>query len=82
MCNENQTDFFQELFESRWTKNLSIVISGFMTTAGLFLIQSVIWYEHYGSDDKRTLQVRIFTSLLSQLYIFMFFSGIVSVNLC
>ena len=60
MSNENQTEFFQELFESRWIKIVSIILSGLMTTLGLFLIHSVIWYEHYGSDDRRTLQVLSF----------------------
>jgi hypothetical protein len=29
----------------------------FATVTGLALIYSIIWFEHYGSDEKRTLQV-------------------------
>jgi hypothetical protein len=58
MIVSNQTeDFFAELFENRWSKILAIVTSGFTTLTGLILIYSIIWFERYGSDDKRTLQV-------------------------
>jgi hypothetical protein len=54
----NQTDFFHDLFEPRFSKTLSVAISIVATVAGLVLTYSIIWFEHYGSDDKRTLQVR------------------------
>jgi len=55
----NETDdFFDELFENRMSKTFAIITSGFGTITGLILIYSIIWFERFGSDDKRTLQVK------------------------
>ncbi len=55
----NETDdFFGELFENRLSKTFAIITSGFATITGLILIYSIIWFERFGSDDKRTLQVK------------------------
>jgi uncharacterized membrane protein YdcZ (DUF606 family) len=53
----NQTDFFQDLFEPRLSKTLSVAFSVVATLNGLVFMYSIIWFEHYGSDEKRTLQV-------------------------
>ena len=53
----NQTDFFHDLFEPRLSKTLTVALSTFATATGLVLTYSIIWFEHYGSDDKRSLQV-------------------------
>jgi hypothetical protein len=54
----NATDFFEELHMPRLSKSLMIGYSIFATVTGLVLIYTIIWFEHYGSDEKRTLQVR------------------------
>jgi hypothetical protein len=56
----NQTDFFHDLFEPRLSKTLSVALSTIATAIGLVLTYSIIWFEHYGSDDKRALQVKRF----------------------
>jgi hypothetical protein len=53
----NETDYFRELFAPRVSKSLMVGYSIFATVTGLALIYSIIWFEHYGSDEKRTLQV-------------------------
>jgi hypothetical protein len=53
----NQTDFFQDLFEPRLSKTLCVAFSVAATLNGLVFMYSIIWFEHYGSDEKRTLQV-------------------------
>jgi hypothetical protein len=59
----NQTDFFHDLFEPRLSKTLTVAVSTVATATGLILTYSIIWFEHYGSDDKRTLQVIIIIAL-------------------
>ena len=73
MLNQNQTDFFHGLFEDRWSKTVLMVISGFMTTLGLALVHSIIWFEHYGSDKKRTLQVSTCLVSLNKFILVLFF---------
>jgi hypothetical protein len=57
----NQTDYFYNMFEPRLSKTLFVTFSTAASLIGLVLIYSIIWFEHYGSDDKRTLQVNLKT---------------------
>jgi hypothetical protein len=54
----NATDYFGELYSDRFSKSVAVGYSVFATVTGIFWIYSIIWFEHYGSDEKRTLQVR------------------------
>jgi hypothetical protein len=53
----NQSDFFQNLFEPRMSKTIAMIISALSSLTAITLIYSIIWFEHYGSDGKRTIQV-------------------------
>ena len=55
--------FFRYLFEEKTTKVISVV---FATVGIIFLIPltyGIIWYEHFGSDKKRTLLNKFVSSL-------------------
>ena len=55
--NQTNDDFFRDLFQPRWSKTLFVLFSGIGTSVCLLLIYSIVWFERYGSDQKRTLQV-------------------------
>jgi len=53
---ENFTsDYFHGLFEARPSKTISMTLSMLLMLVGSILCYSVIWYEHYGVDAKRTI---------------------------
>jgi hypothetical protein len=54
----NETDFFWELHLPRFSKSCMVGYSIFATITGLVLVYTLIWFEHYGSDEKRTIQVK------------------------
>ena len=60
MANENQTYSFEYLFEAGSIKTVVVIYSGIVSIIDALLLFSIIWYEHFGSDNKRTLQVFIF----------------------
>lgn len=53
--NASAADFFEELYQDRPSKVIVMIISALLTPANVILLYSVIWFEHYGSDLKRTL---------------------------
>jgi hypothetical protein len=54
----NRTDdVFQSLFEWRSSKSFALAFSGIGTFVGLFVVYSVIWFEHNGYGNRRTIQV-------------------------
>jgi hypothetical protein len=53
-------DFFSGLFESRPSKVIALLFSGL---GGMVLLYSIIWYERFGSDNKRTLLNKLVSSL-------------------
>ena len=55
------TNFFSGLFENRSSKILFMAISIVLILAGLALSYSIIWYERFGVDAKRTLINRIYS---------------------
>ena len=63
----DRTDDFQILFEWRWSKSFALAFSGMGTFVGLFIIYSVIWFEHNGYGNKRTIQVWIRGSSLNDV---------------
>lgn len=57
MMSYNDSDYFHELYQSRWSKWASVAFSISATSASLIFIYSIIWFEHFGSDERRTLPV-------------------------
>ncbi len=55
--------FFCGAFESRASKTALVVASSFLSLFDIALLYGAIWYEHFGTDNKRTLLNRLFTSL-------------------
>ena len=58
-CDEG-CDFFSGLFENRISKFLSLAFSWFGSITCIGMLYSIIWYERFGSDYKRTLINRLF----------------------
>ena len=61
----NQSDFFENLFEPRMSKTIALFMSAFGSFTGIILIYSIIWFERYGSDGKRTIQVKFQSEYLT-----------------
>jgi hypothetical protein len=60
---DNAIDFFSGLFESRPSKVIALLFSGLGGMVLLLLLYSIIWYERFGSDNKRTLLNKLVSSL-------------------
>ena len=48
---------------ARTSKTVAVVASILLTSIDILLLYGAIWFEHFGSDSKRTLVNRLFTSL-------------------
>lgn len=57
------SEFFEGIFENRQSKIFFICLAIITIPVSLTLNYSVIWYERFGQDDKRTIVNRIFSSL-------------------
>jgi hypothetical protein len=55
-------DYFSELFANRPTKILAVVFSGIGGSLLICLIYGIIWFEHFGSDKKRTVINKLLAS--------------------
>jgi len=53
--NITQEDFFKGVYEHRPVKTLILFLCLGLTIINILLLYSIIWYEHFGSDLKRTL---------------------------
>ena len=53
-------DYFSGLFENRVSKVFSLAFSWFGSIVCIGMLYSIIWYERFGSDYKRTLINRLF----------------------
>jgi hypothetical protein len=60
--NSSQSNFNQ-LFENRFSKNIIVVISFFINLISIGLSYGIVWYEHYGSDSRRTLMNKLVASI-------------------
>ena len=60
---ENGSDFFVGLFEDRPAKLIAIIFSAVGGCLLVPLLYSIIWFEHFGSDKKRTLINKLVSSL-------------------
>ena len=58
----NET-FFCGAFQARASKTFTITTSSLLTFNDIALLYGAIWFERFGSDNKRTLVNRLFTSL-------------------
>ena len=55
---QNETDsedFFAGLYETRPSKIYLMILSALMSPINVMLLYSVIWFERFGTDLKRTL---------------------------
>jgi hypothetical protein len=59
----SETDFFSGIFENRPSKFVAVAFSGLVGLFLLPLVYSIIWYERFGSDNKRTLINKLVASL-------------------
>ena len=60
---EPSVDFFEELFETRPSKILSVSFSAVVGFLLLILVYGITWHEHFGSDKKRTIINKLASSL-------------------
>ena len=56
-------DFFSGIFENRPEKIISIIFSAVGGSILMPLVYGIIWFEHHGSDLKRTLLNKLVSSL-------------------
>ena len=70
MCHANQnstlnstSDFFDGVFEKRLSKTFFELFAFIAIPTVVALSYSIIWYERYGQDAKRTIVNKIFSSL-------------------
>ena len=62
--NQNSTsDFFSGVYETRLSKTCFEVFAIISIPIVIVLSYSIIWYEHYGQDAKRTIVNKIFSSM-------------------
>jgi hypothetical protein len=55
----NGTDLYAGLYEYRTSKILALLISPILQTLSAFLAYGIIWYERFGTDNKRTLMNKL-----------------------
>ena len=57
----NTSDFFKNLTDesNKWSKNVGVAFSVVSCLTIPCLLYSIIWFERFGSDKKRTLLNRI-----------------------
>ena len=56
------SDYFSGLLNDNWWKTVGLTISCFGIIASPLILFSIIWFEKYGNDNKRTL-LNMFVSL-------------------
>jgi len=61
--NTSNETIFSGMFKNRPSKIAAISISAFLLLANIVIWYGAIWFEHFGSDHKRTLVNKMFTSL-------------------
>ena len=62
MTNLSNVDIFGGLFENRPSKILAIVFSFLSTSFAIFLFYGIVWFERFGTDNKRTLINKLVSS--------------------
>ena len=51
------------LFQNRLSKLLAMTLSVSLLVFDMAMVQGLIWYEHYGTDNNRTLMNKLFASV-------------------
>ena len=62
LYNTSKETHFCGLFHNRPSKFISVSISIVLLIANILIWYGAIWFEHFGSDQKRTLVNKLFTS--------------------
>ena len=57
------SDFFSGIFENRPEKIFSVIFSAIAGSILILLMYGIMWFEHHGSDLKRTLLNKLVSSL-------------------
>lgn len=65
---QTEVQYYSELYENRPAKFVSISISLLLIIVSSLLAYTIIWYERYGTDNKRTLMNKL-VSLKKTIYI-------------
>ena len=60
----NQSDFFPFMTENSASKWAALTLSCIFTAVGPFALYSIIWFEKFGSDKKRTLMNMLFSMVM------------------
>jgi hypothetical protein len=60
------TDFYEGLMSNHWPKIVCMALSCAAMLAAVALCYAVIWFERFGSDAKRTIVNKIFSSIWNQ----------------
>ena len=69
----NGNDYFAGLMNNNWWKNIGLIFSCLGIITSPLVLQSIIWFERYGNDNKRTL-LNMFVSMYCWVVIeFVFF---------
>jgi hypothetical protein len=56
-------EVYHALFQVRFALVASIVFSCFGVIVNSFLLYGIVWYERFGSDNKRTLMNKLESTL-------------------
>jgi hypothetical protein len=67
-------DFFYGIFENRPSKFVCIVLAILVLSIELFLYYGIIWYERFGTDNRRTLTNELLTNLCWTIIVSIFIS--------
>ena len=62
-CNMSNEPVYCGVFEDRPLKFAGMVISALLVLANMGLLLGMIWYERFGSDNRRTLMNKLFASI-------------------
>ncbi len=68
--NKSSEDVFYILFETSLIKSLFVIIFILLSILNFLLLYGIIWFERFGSDQKRTLMNELLSSI-SWVFIFL-----------
>ena len=60
---DKREDFFYAISENNWSKLFSLAFSIMSLPVILLLLYTIIWYEKYGADKKRTILNQLVSSI-------------------
>ena len=63
LLEETKMDDFSGLLESRASKSISMMFSFLTIPIIIALFYGIVWYERFGSDNKRTLMNKLVAAL-------------------